>query len=259
MTATDERPFDGQTAIVTGAASGIGRAIALRLAAAGAAIAAIDRNLDGAAEVVRRLEADGGRGIAIGADVSLSEDVQRAVERAVRELGVPAVLVNNAGITAGGRIWSISDEDWDRTLAVNLRSCFLFCKHVTRLMVERRYGRIISISSSSATRVGPGTAPYSASKAGIIALMKAVAGEVASLGVTANVVAPGLTDTPLTRGQFGGAEKLHEMATTGGIANPMRTLIEPEDIAAAVAFLASPESRCITGQTLHVNAGSYMP
>ena len=125
-------------------------------------------------------------------------------------------------------------------------------------MVDRKYGRIISISSGTAVRVGPGTGAYAASKAGIIALTKAIAGEVARMGVTANVVAPGVTDTAMTRAQFGGQAQLIEQATNGGIANPMRVVIQPEDIAAAVAFFALPESRYITGQTLHVNAGALM-
>jgi NAD(P)-dependent dehydrogenase (short-subunit alcohol dehydrogenase family) len=126
-------------------------------------------------------------------------------------------------------------------------------------MVEARYGRIVNIASGTAVRVGPGSGPYAASKAGIIALTKSVAGEVARMGITANVVAPGLTDTAMTRGQFGDEERLQQEASAGRIANPMRVVIQPEDIASAVAFLALPESRYITGQTLHVNAGSFMP
>jgi len=251
--------FTGQAAIVTGAGSGIGRAIALRLAAGGAAVAVVDLDLPGARETVRLLKHAGGQGLALGADVSQAAAVREAVREARAAIGDPSVLVNNAGISAGGRISEIDDATWDRVVAVNLRSCYLFCKEVAPLMVERRYGRIVCISSGTAVRVGPGTGPYAASKAGVIALTKAVAGEVAGKGVTANCVAPGIVDTPMTRGQFGSEEALLTMATSGRIANPMRVVIQPEDIAAAVAFLAGPESRYITGQTLHVNAGSFMP
>jgi 3-oxoacyl-[acyl-carrier protein] reductase len=254
-----EQVFAGQIAIVTGAGSGIGRATARRLAADGARVAAIDLDLAGAEQTVRLVQEGGGEALALRADVSRGEDVREAVQRVRDELGVPAILVNNAGISRGGHIWDVSEADWDLVMGVNLRGCFLFCKEVTPLMVEQRYGRIVSIASGTGVRVGPGTAPYSPSKAGVIALMKSVAGELARRGVTANSVAPGLVDTAMTRGQFGGAEQLREVAASSAIANPMRVVIEPEDVAAAVAFLASPESRYITGQTLHVNAGSFMP
>jgi NAD(P)-dependent dehydrogenase (short-subunit alcohol dehydrogenase family) len=185
--------------------------------------------------------------------------VEAAVRATAAELGAPTILVNNAGVSRGGRVQDIAESDWDFVIGVNLRGTYLFCKHVVPLMVEQQRGRIISISSGTAVRVGPGSGPYGASKAGIIALTKSVAGEVARYGITANVVAPGITDTPMTRGQFGSEEQLREEATSGRIANPMRVVIQPEDIAHAVAFLALPESRYITGQTLHVNAGSFMP
>ena len=254
-----ERPFEGQVALVTGAASGIGRAIALRLAACGATVAVVDRDPAGAEVTLGYLRTNGGMGMAVTADVSKAAEAKAAVAATVERLGAPSILVNDAAVARMGRVQDISEDDWDLSMAVNLRSCYLFSREVVPLMTEKKYGRIISISSGTAIRVGPGTSAYAASKAGIIALTKSLAGEVARYGVTANVVAPGITDTPMTRTQFGSEEALYEQATHGGIANPMRVVIQPEDIAAAVAFFALPESRYITGQTLHVNAGSFMP
>lgn len=253
------RTFEGQVALVTGAGSGIGRAIASRLASQGAAVAIVDQDADGAESTAASLRESGARASVHRADVSVGADVERAVAEVARELGAPSILVNNAGISRGGRVQDIPEAEWDLVMAVNLRGTYLFCKHVVPLMLEAGYGRIVNISSGTGVRVGPGTSPYSASKAGVIALTKSIAGELATRGITANVVAPGLTDTPMTRGTFGDSDVLKEMASTGRIANPMRVVIQPEDIAAAVAFLASPESRYITGQTLHVNAGSFMP
>jgi 3-oxoacyl-[acyl-carrier protein] reductase len=246
-------------AIVTGAGSGIGRAISLRLAAEGYAVGVVDIDEAGAQATVSEITGGGGRADAVRADVSNSADVNGAVESIASALGSPAVLVNNAGISRGGRIAEIAEADWDLVLAVNLRGTYLFCKAVTPLMIDSGRGRIVNISSGTGVRVGPGTSPYAASKAGVIALTKSIAGELARYGITANVVAPGLTDTPMTRGQFGGAEQLNEQATRGNIANPMRVVIQPDDIAAAVAFFCSDDARYITGQTLHINAGSFMP
>lgn len=256
---SDASSLLGQAAIVTGGGSGIGRAISLALAARGAGVVVFDRDLKGASDTAGLIAAAGGRSCTVEGDVSIAADVRRAVDQTRAEMGTPGILVNNAGISRGGRVSDISEEDWDLTLAVNLRGTFLFCKYVVPLMVEARYGRIVNISSGTAVRVGPGTSPYSASKAGIIALTKSIAGEVGTRSVTANVVAPGITDTPMTRATFGERPQLEEAASSGRIANPMRVVIEPEDIAAAVAFLVSPEARYITGQTLHVNAGSFMP
>lgn len=253
------RPLEGQTALVTGAGSGIGRAIAERLASQGAGIAIVDQDAATAHATAATLRETGAKATVHEADVSLSANVARVVEEVRSQLGPVSILVNNAGISRGGRVQDIPEAEWDLVIAVNLRGTYLFCKYVVPLMLEAGYGRIVNISSGTGVRVGPGTSPYSASKAGIIALTKSVAGELATRNITANVVAPGLTDTPMTRGTFGDGDTLQAMASSGRIANPMRVVIQPADIAAAVAFFASPESRYITGQTLHVNAGSYMP
>jgi NAD(P)-dependent dehydrogenase (short-subunit alcohol dehydrogenase family) len=257
----ESQPYAGQVALVTGAASGIGRAVALRLAREGAAVALLDIDAAGAAEterLVRALEMPV-RTVAVAVDVSDAAQVRAAVERAVAELGAPAILVNCAGISRGGPVAELEEADWDRVQAVNLRGTYLCCRAVTPRMAAAGYGRVINISSGTGVRVGPGSGAYAASKAGVIALTKALAGELAAQGVTANVVAPGVTDTAMTRGAFGTRGALEAAAREGRIANPMGVVLEPEDIAAAVAFFALPESRRITGQTLHVNAGAYMP
>ena len=173
-----DRAYEGQCAIVTGAASGIGRAIAQRLADGGANVAVVDRDLAGAKATVAAIQGAGGNAVAIDADVSQAADVVAAVAGAVRAFGSPVILVNDAGVARMGRVDRLSEDDWDLCMAVNLRGCFLFSREAIPLMVERRYGRIISISSGTAIRVGPGTSAYAASKAGIIALTKATAGEV---------------------------------------------------------------------------------
>ena len=253
------QPLQGAVAIVTGGASGIGRAIACRLARDGAGVAVLDLNGAGAEETVRQIGDAGGAGLAVTADVSQAAAVQAAVARVRAELGEPAVLVSNAGIARAAPVAAIAEADWDRTMAINLKACYLLCRELAPGMAARTQGRIVAIASGTAVRVGPGNGAYGASKAGLIALIKALAGELAPDGVTANVVAPGITDTPMTRAIFGDAEALRRQASSGRIANPMRVVIEPEDIAAAVAFLAGPEARYITGQTLHVNAGAFMP
>ncbi|HZQ35698.1 MAG TPA: SDR family NAD(P)-dependent oxidoreductase [Dehalococcoidia bacterium] len=251
--------LQGAVAIVSGGASGIGRAIACRLARDGARVAVLDLNGAGAEQTLQQIAAAGGGGLAVTADVSRAAAVQAAVARVRSELGEPEILVSNAGIARAARVAQIAEADWDRVLETNLKACYLLCREITPGMAARRGGRIVAIASGTAVRVGPGNGAYGASKAGLIALIKAVAAELAPDGVTANIVAPGITDTPMTRAIFGGEEALRRQASSGRIANPMRVVIEPEDIAAAVAFLAGPEARYITGQTLHVNAGAFMP
>jgi NAD(P)-dependent dehydrogenase (short-subunit alcohol dehydrogenase family) len=251
---TEEAAY--HVALVTGAGSGIGRAIAHRLAADGAAVAVVDIDRAAAERTASEIN---GPVVAFAADVSDGGAVAATMEAAVARLGPVSILVNNAGISRGGRVQDIEEMDWDHVLGVNLRGTFLCCKYAVPHMIAAGRGRIVNISSGTGVRVGPGTGPYAASKAGVIALTKSIAGELARYGITANVVAPGITDTPMTRSAFGGGDQLLKLATEGAIANPMRVVIAPEDIAAAVAFLGGDDARYITGQTLHVNAGSFMP
>jgi len=247
-------PLRGRVAWVTGAASGIGRAIAYKLAAQGAGVGVIDLNEQAALAVAEELG-----GAAVACDVSDAEAVRNATRELEQRLGPPDILVNAAGIPHGEPVAGHDEAAWRRVLDINLTGPFHTTREVLAGMMERGYGRIVNISSGSGVRVGAGTAAYGASKAGLIALTRGVANEAAAAGVTANAVAPGLVDTPLTRRAMGTAEQLAAAASQSSIANPMGLVLQPEDIAHAVAFLCHPDSRGITGQVLHVNAGSLMP
>lgn len=246
--------FSGSTAWVTGAASGIGRAIALGLAAQGARIGALDVDAAGAQRTATEV---GGTGV--GCDIADHESVDAAARELEQQLGPPDVLVNAAGVAYSGMVAEHDELAWRRVLDVNLTGAF----HVTRVvlggMIERGYGRIVNIASGSGVRVGAGAAAYGASKAGLIALTKAVALEGAPHGVTANSVAPGLVDTAMTRRIMPTDEAMHTAATASPISNPMGAVLSPDDIAHAVVFLCHPKSAHITGQVLHVNAGALMP
>jgi NAD(P)-dependent dehydrogenase (short-subunit alcohol dehydrogenase family) len=251
-------PYSGQVAIVTGGASGIGRAVTLRLAEGGAKVAVLDFDGEGANRTAAEVVAGGGAAIAARVNVAEESDVAAAIAGVASELGAPAILVNSAGIARGAPLAQLDLDTWDAVINVNLRGTYLCLKHTLPLMVAAGYGRVINISSGSGVRVNPGSGVYGASKAGVIALTKAAANEMAPHGITVNAVAPGITDTPMTRGAMGTAEDLIERARSGSIANPMGVVLAPDDIAAAIAFFANPETRYITGQTLHVNAGALM-
>jgi NAD(P)-dependent dehydrogenase (short-subunit alcohol dehydrogenase family) len=248
------RPLAGQIAWVTGAASGIGRAIARRLTADGARVGVIDLNADAAAEVAREIG-----GVSAACDVSDEGSVAAAASALESGLGAPDILVNAAGVAHREDVAGHSEKGWQRTLAINLSGPFHFMRIALGGMIQRRRGRIVNISSGSGVRVGAGVAAYGASKGGLIALTRGAANEAAAAGVTVNAVAPGLVDTPMTRGLYGGASDLGATARSSAISNPMGIVLEPEDIAHAVAFLCHPDSRGITGQVLHVNAGALMP
>jgi 2-hydroxycyclohexanecarboxyl-CoA dehydrogenase len=251
---TEQHSLTGQVAWVTGGASGIGRAIARRLAGEGARVAVIDLDGRAAAAVAAELG-----GASAQCDVADEDSVAAAVRELEARPGPPDILVNAAGIAHREQVAVHSEKGWQRVLAVNLSGPFHFTRAVLGGMMGRRRGRIVNISSGSGVRVGAGSAAYGASKGGLIAFTRGVANEAAASGVTVNAVAPGLVDTPMTRAVFGDAAALGATAQSSAIANPMGIVLEPDDIAHAVAFLCHPASRGITGQVLHVNAGALMP
>ncbi|HSC91158.1 MAG TPA: 3-oxoacyl-[acyl-carrier-protein] reductase [Gaiellaceae bacterium] len=236
--------LEGKTALVTGASKGIGRAIAKELAAAGATVVVGYRS---GAEAAEALAAEiGGR--AVRADVSDAEEARRLVE----EAGDLDVLVNNAGVTRDGLIARMPDEDWRTVLETNLYSVFYTCRAVARPMMKKRSGAIVNVSSVVGLHGNPGQTNYSASKAGIIGLTKALARELGSRGVRANVVAPGYVRTQLT-------DVLPDELKQAMLANtPLGRLGDPEDVAGAVRFLCSDESSFITGEVLLVDGGLGM-
>jgi 2-hydroxycyclohexanecarboxyl-CoA dehydrogenase len=246
--------LEDRTAWVTGGASGIGLATVERLAAEGAHVGVLDVDDTGAVEVAARYDGGG-----VGCDVADPESVDAAASMLVERLGAPDLLVNAAGISMSAPVAAHDEASWERVLAVNLTGAFHVTRAVLGGMIERGYGRIINVASGTAIRVSAGAAAYAASKAGLIAFTKAVAVEGAAHGVTANAVAPGLVDTPMTRHLMPTDEALTAAATSSPIANPMGTVLSPDDIAHAIHFLCQTQSGRITGQVLHVNAGALMP
>jgi 3-oxoacyl-[acyl-carrier protein] reductase len=243
--------LSGRVAIVTGASRGIGRAVARRLAAAGAQVCAAAR-ADNAAGVTDEIVAAGGTAVAASVDVTDPAAVERMVQGALERFGRVDILVNNAGIARDGLLLRMKREDWDAVLATNLTAVYTCTQAVLRSMLKQRGGRIIGISSVVGQTGNPGQANYAASKAGLIGFAKALAREVASRGVTVNVVAPGLIDTEMT--QALDARSREQWAAQ----IPLGRVGTPDDVAAAVCFLASDEASYITGQVLAVNGGMYM-
>jgi len=242
--------LSGRVAVVTGASRGIGRAIALRLSRAGAHVVAAARG-DHAADVAAEIAAAGGRAQPASLDVTEPADVDRTVAQVIEQHGRIDILVNNAGITRDQLLLRLKRDDWDAVLATNLTAAFAVTQAVLKPMIKQRAGRIVCISSVVGQAGNPGQANYAASKAGLIGFAKSVALEVASRGITVNVVAPGLIETDMTKAI---AERAQEDWTAR---IPMRRLGTPDDVAAAVCFLASDEAAYITGQVLAVNGGMY--
>jgi 3-oxoacyl-[acyl-carrier protein] reductase len=243
--------LSGRVALVTGASRGIGRAIAQRLAAQGAHVVAAARG-DNARAVVEEIAGAGGRADAISMDVSAAGAADDAVKGVIDRHGRLDVLVSNAGIAKDQLMLRMRREDWDAVLSTNLTAAFALTQAVLKPMIRQRRGRIVCISSVVGQRGNAGQANYAASKAGLIGFAKSVALEVASRGITVNVVAPGLIDTDMTRA-------ITEAARDEWAAKiPLGRLGTPDDIAAAVCFLASDEASYITGQVVAVNGGLYM-
>ncbi|MBI5928129.1 MAG: 3-oxoacyl-[acyl-carrier-protein] reductase [Chloroflexi bacterium] len=245
--------LDGKVAIVTGASRGIGRGIALELAKRGATIVVnYNQNADAANEVVQTIEAGGGKGLAVKANVAVMEDATQLVKAAVDAFGKVDILVNNAGTTRDNLIMRMKEEDWDEVLDTNLKSAWNLCKLVSRPMMKARYGRIINITSVSGIAGQAGQTNYSASKAGLIGLTKALAREIADRNITVNAVAPGFVLTDLTAGLP------KELTDQLNNAIPLKRWGAIEEVAYAVAFLASDEAAYITGQVLSVDGGLVM-
>lgn len=245
--------LDGKVALVTGASRGIGRGIARRLALDGAAVAVNYRSDRGVADgVVAEIEGAGGRALAVAGDVSVASDVASMFELAVKDLGGIHILVNNAGIAADMLTVRLGEDDWDRVLDTDLKGAFLTTKAALRPMMRQRWGRIINIASVVAYTGNAGQASYASAKAGMVGLTKSVAREVATRGITANAVAPGLIDTEMT-------ENLSEEIRSWMLGQiPMDKPGSVEDVAAAVSFLAGDEAAYITGQVLNVDGGMVM-
>jgi 3-oxoacyl-[acyl-carrier protein] reductase len=241
--------LNGQIAIVTGAAKGLGRAIAATLARAGAKVACIDINVESLSETVGAIRAAGGTAEPFACDVTDSGRVTETVDNVVKQWGGLHILVNNAGITRDNMIMRMKDDQWDAVININLKGTFLFTRAASKPMMKGRQGKIINIASVSGLMGNPGQANYSASKAGVIGLTRTVARELAGRNITVNAVAPGFIATDMTSAL--GEEILQEVRKQ----IPLGRLGDPQDVADAVLFLASPSAAFITGHVLTVDGG----
>jgi len=245
--------LEQRTAIVTGAAQGIGRAIARGFAREGASVVIADVNEESASAVKNEIEAGGGRAMAIRTDVSNENSVQAMAKESLAELGRVDILVNNAGIFPTSSVEEMSEEDWDRVIGTNLVGAFLCAKAVVPKFLEQGSGRIISLTSGRAFQGAKNGAHYAASKAGIISFSKSLALELAPHGSTVNVICPGITDTAQPRGH-----QTEEEMYAQGQRIPLGRIGQPEDLVGPAIFLASDAAAFVTGQTILVNGGSIM-
>ena len=243
--------LNDKVAVVTGSGRGIGKAIAIKLAEQGASVVINDIS-EAAEEAAQEIRDNGGQSMAIIADVSSAEGAAELIQGAIAEYGRVDILVNNAGINRDQLLVRMSEEEWDAVLNIDLKSVFLCTKEVIKPMIKQRCGRIISISSIVGLGGNAGQANYAAAKAGIVGFTRSVAREVASRGITANAIAPGFIDTEMT-------QKLSEKQRQELMSRiPLGCLGSPEDVAAAVCFLASEDARYISGQVLVVDGGMTM-
>jgi 3-oxoacyl-[acyl-carrier protein] reductase len=244
--------LSGRIALVTGASQGIGRACALKLAAAGAAVAVAARNQEKLNELVQQITSSGGKAAAFALDVAEEDQIKSTFKAALAQFGKIDILINNAGITRDQLVMRMKRADWDAVLNTNLTSAYLCTQQVMSSMLKQRWGRIVNITSVFGQMGQAGQANYASSKAGLIGLTMAIAREVGSRNITCNAVAPGFIDTAMTSTL---GDDFKEMAVKN---IPLGRVGTPEDVASAVAFLASEEASYITGHVLSVNGGMLM-